>query len=481
MTKIDFSLSESKSEGLKHEFKIVVPHFYYEKRFNELLLVEGKDAKIPGFRPGKAPLPILKQRYGSSIVSKVIDKIMGDCYEHILNEKKLKPALQPKINLDKFEDSQDIELTVIVEVLPEIKPIKLEDLEFEKVSCTTMDDKLKEASENLRKNNRVPGDLQDRAAAKGDIVIIDFTGHLKSGELIQGGSGQEMPLELGSGSFIPGFEEQLVGAKAGDNVTVNVPFPKEYHEPKLAGQDAVFEVTVREVRTVDMANLDDKFAEKMGFKDLTGLQEAIKQQLQNECDKMSMLMAKRHILDHFADTVKFDVPQGLVDMEFDSIWQKHNNYNNQNAANDGAAQKSLTADEEAKEKQQYKDIAERRVRLGLLLADIGRQYEVTVNKEQLEKALMQTVRNYPGQERQVYDYFRNNKEALMGLRAPIFEENVIRLILEKAKTKDKGLSFADMEKEYRELIDDDDSTAHHSEPAHGEEGHVHGPNCHHDH
>ena len=479
MTKTDFSFVEVQSNDLKHEFKITVPHFLYEKRFNERLIIEGKDAKIPGFRPGKAPLPILKQRYGSSIISKVLEQINEDAYKYIINDKKLKPALAPKISLDKFESDQDIELTVTIEVLPEIKPVKLEKLSFETVSCNTMDAQLTEATDKLRQHNRMPGEKQDRAAAKGDIVMIDFKGRLKNGDIIEGGSGDNMPLELGSGSFIPGFEEQLIGAKSNDNVTVNVPFPKDYHAPKLAGQEAIFDVFVREVCGTVSADLNDEFAEKMGLKTLQELKDSMKQQLQNECDKMSMLIAKRHILDYFADTIKFKVPQGLVDLEFESIWQKYKNFVGNAAANDGAQALSTSSEEEVHEKQQYKDIAERRVRLGLLLADVGRQYEVMVTKQELEKALMETALSYKGHERQAFDYLRNNKEALEGLRASIFEENVIKLILDKAQKTVRELSFSDMQKEYRELIDEDDHDDHSAQ--HGEEGHVHGPDCQHDH
>ena len=481
------NINEIKSDGLKQEFKLTIPYSHYDKKHTEELLKVGTTSKIAGFRPGKAPLQLLKQRFGNRVTSDVLENVIEEGVKHLIQEKNLKPALKPKVSLEHFAEGQDIEIKIDVETLPVIKTVDLKSLSFERMICEFPEHKLSENFDKLRQRSRNPGEIKDQAAENGDAVIIDFVGHLENGTKIDGGSGEGATLELGSGTFIPGFEEQLIGAKSGDKVSVRVPFPQNYHEAKLAGKNAIFDVHVREIRGVEMPELSEDFATNIGFKDVAELQDFMRQQVQKDCDMMTRLIAKRHILDQFAEKMHFEVPQGLVELEFNTIWQQFLEHQTK-AISTGQLEKMPSDEEQEKEKQQYRDIAERRVRLGLLLADIGQHHHVVVTQRELENALQQTMRRYPGQERQIYDYFRNNQTALANLRAPIFEDKVIDLILEKANLTDNVVSYKALEDQVRELTEDDDTLDQKAFHQEGdgfsvfdhEDDHVHGPDCHHD-
>jgi trigger factor len=455
-------INEIKVDGLRREFEVTIPHTQFEHYFNERLLRIGQTAKIPGFRPGKVPLSILKQRYGHSIKSEVLDQALQAGVQYLLSEKKLKPAVQPRVDLKDYSEGKDIHVSVSLEVLPEVKPVPLEELAFEKTVCDFPDEKFKAACEDLCKRNRTSGEAQDKAAEKGDAVLIDFDSHLEDGSAIEEGQGKDVLLELGSDTFLPGFEDKLIGAKAGDEVTIPITLPEDYHLSHVAGKKAIFTVKVREVRPIHTPELNDELAVKLGFQDVKALEDFIKKQLEERCKRMSFLIVKRQILDHFAETIQFDVPQSLVDLEFKTIWEQHRTHvakaigANPSQKDDHAA----SAEEEEREKQQYRDIAERRVRLGLVLADIGRQYEVHVTQRELEAAILQVALRYPGKERQVFDFFRNNKSALANLRAPIFEDKVIELIIDKAKITEKKVSFNELEQLVTDLLEGEEEHTH---------------------
>lgn len=435
--------TEVKSEGLKKEYKVIVPKTHLDKRLNERLMSLGETAKIPGFRPGKAPLPILKQRYGKSVQGEVLEKSVQESIAELVKEKKVKPALRPDVKIDSFDEKKDLELTVSLEVMPDFDAPEIEKLTFERLACEPTAAELKESLTRIASGNAISEDIKKpRASKKGDVLIIDFEGSV-DGELFKGGTAKGVSLELGSGSFIPGFEDQLIGKKADDDVEVKVTFPKDYHEKTLAGKEALFKTKVNKIQEKIVPEVNDEFAKKLGLESAEKLEDAVKKQLSDERNQMSFLVSKRSVLDTLADKTKFEVPDGLVEAEFETIWKQYESQlggdNDENSKANKPTKKELEAD-----KKQYRDIAERRVRLGLVLAEIGRQYEVTVTSKELDQAIIETARRYPGQERQVVEHFKGNDQALANLRAPIFEDKVIRLILDKAKTKDKKTSLDDL-------------------------------------
>lgn len=435
--------TEVKSEGLKREYKVVVPQSHLEKRLNERLLSLGETAKIPGFRPGKAPLPILKQRYGKSVQGEVLEKSVQESITELVKEKAVKPALRPDVKVDHFDEKKDLELTVTLEVMPNFQPPEIEELSFERLVCEPTEAELDETLTRIASNNTISEDLKKpRASQKGDVLVIDFEGSV-DGEIFKGGTAQGVSLEIGSGSFIPGFEDQLIGKKVNDDVDVKVTFPEDYHEKSLAGKEALFKTKVHKIQTKIIPEVNDEFAKQLGLETADKLKEAVTKQLKEERDQMAFLVSKRSVLDTLAEGATFEVPEGLVEAEFDAIWKQYESQ--MGADNDDPSKTKKPSEEELeKDKKQYRDIAERRVRLGLLLAEIGRQYDVFVTSKELDQAIVETARRYPGQERQVIEHFKGNDQALANLRAPIFEDKVIRLILDKSKTTDKSTSYEDL-------------------------------------
>lgn len=439
---------EIKVEKLRHEYAVTASAQEYETRLNERLAEVGRTAKIPGFRPGKVPLPILKQRYESGVKAQVVERVVQLALEKLYKDKNLKPALKPDINFQSVDQTKNIEFTVSFDVLPVLDPLKLEEVTLERLTAEMPEAKLEEARKNLRERNRalsVPKEA--RPAQLGDVVTINFVGTCE-GNLIPKGSGEGVDLELGSGTFIDTFEAQLVGKKVGDHVDVKVTFPNTYPEKKLAGKPAHFSVDITNLREYVTPEWDENFAEKLGFEKLADLDEAVKKQLDAECERMSFIVAKRNLLD-FLDKHKFDIPESLMEIEFQTIWKHYLELQK----SDPEALKQKSSSEKDEDQAQYRQIAERRVRLGLILADIGRRYEVSVTNKELEAALLTTMRRYPGQEKEVYGYFKNNPQALATLRAPIFEDKVVKLVLDKANITLNPVSYAELEKAVKDVTE----------------------------
>lgn len=432
-------ITETSAEGLRRDFKVVITAQDIESRVQTRLTEVGKTVKIPGFRPGKVPMPILKQRYGQSVMGEVLEAAVNDGAQKAVSDNNLRPALQPKIEVLKFDPGQDLEFAVAVELLPEIEPADLSAVEIEKPVAAVADDTVTEALGRLSKGRRTTEKVEeDRAAVTGDILLIDFDGSV-DGEKRPGMKGDDYELELGSGSFIPGFEDQLVGAKAGSDVTVNVSFPAEYHAAELAGKAAVFEVKVKEIRVGKDAELNDDLAKTFGFDDLEALKAAIKERTEGEYGQTSRLRAKRSLLDKLAELHSFDVPAGMVEIEFEQIWKR---------LQEELARGGADAEDEGKSeddlKAEYRDIAVRRVRLGLLLSEIGRRNNITVSREELQKAMFDEVRRYPGQEQQVFEFFQKNPQAVESLRAPIYEDKVVDFILGTVKVNEVTVSVEEL-------------------------------------
>ncbi len=432
-------ITETSAEGLRRDFKVVITAQDIESRVQTRLTEVGKTVKIPGFRPGKVPMPILKQRYGQSVMGEVLEAAVNDGAQKAVSDNNLRPALQPKIEVLKFDPGQDLEFAVQVELLPEIEPADLSAVEIEKPVAAVADDTVTEALSRLSKGRRTTEKVEeDRAAVTGDILLIDFDGSV-DGEKRPGMKGDDYELELGSGSFIPGFEDQLVGTKAGSDVSVNVSFPAEYHAAELAGKAAVFEVKVKEIRVGKDAELNDDLAKTFGFDDLEALKAAIKERTEGEYGQTSRLRAKRALLDKLAELHSFDVPAGMVEIEFEQIWKR---------LQEELARGGADAEDEGKSeddlKAEYRDIAVRRVRLGLLLSEIGRRNNITVSREELQKAMFDEVRRYPGQEQQVFEFFQKNPQAVESLRAPIYEDKVVDFILGTVKVNEVTVSVEEL-------------------------------------
>jgi trigger factor len=433
-------ITETSAEGLRREYKVVITAQDIESRVQTRLIEVGKTVKMPGFRPGKVPMPILKQRYGMSVMGEVLEAAVQESVDKLVADNNLRPALQPNVKaVDQFAEGKDFTLDVSVELLPEFEPADLSGVEIEKPVAVVADEAVTESLDRLAKARRTTEKVEDdRAAVTGDVLLIDFDGSV-DGEKRPGMKGEGHELELGSNSFIPGFEEQLVGAKAGSDVTVTVTFPTEYHAAELAGKDAVFEVKVHEIRAAKDAELNDDLAKSFGFDDLEGLKTAISERIGDEYAGTSRLRAKRTLLDKLAELHDFDVPAGMVEIEFEQIWKRLQD----ELANGGADAEDKDKDEEAL-KAEYRDIAVRRVRLGLLLSEIGRRNNVTVSREELNKAMIDEVRRYPGQEQQVFEFFRKNPQAVESLRAPIYEDKVVDFILGSVKVNEVTVSVEEL-------------------------------------
>ncbi|HEX9462038.1 MAG TPA: trigger factor [Alphaproteobacteria bacterium] len=442
-------VTEISSEGLKREFKVVVASTDIETKMNDRLEELGRTAKLPGFRPGKVPMPVLKKRFGQSVLGEVLERAVNDSSSQAMGERGLRPAVQPKIEITSFTEGNNLEYKMAVELLPDIKPMNFGDLSLERMKAEASDEEINSALERIAEHNRKTDKVTaERPTQKGDVAVIDFVGRI-DGQEFPGGAAKDHRLELGSNQFIPGFEDQLVGHKAGTTTDVKVTFPKEYGSDKLAGKDAVFTVTIKEIHEKQPAVVDEAFAKAMGFDDVPTLKKSVGEQITRDYSRRSRARLKRQLLDKLAETHDFQVPQGMVDMEFDAIWRSV-----EEARKRGDQDPTITGKSDDDLKKEFRGIAERRVRLGLLLSEVGRLNNIEVTQEEVNRALIEEARRFPGQERKVVDFYRNQPEALAQLRAPLFEDKVIDFIVEMAKVTDKPVSSADLLKD-----PDDEATA----------------------
>lgn len=443
-------VTETSSEGLKRAFKVVVDAAEIETKTQAKLADIGSKVNIPGFRPGKIPPSVLKQRYGQAVMGEVVEEVVSESATKTISERDLKPALQPKIEIDSFDEGKDLEYTMEVELLPEFDVMDLSKLELERLKVKVGDQEVNEAIERILES-RKDSEPADKAAEEGDIAVIDFVGKI-DGVSFDGGSAEGHQLELGSGTFIPGFEEQLVGVKAGDEKEVTVKFPDDYRAEHLAGKEAVFEVKVQEVRKTVPATLNDDLAKSFGQDSVDDLKAAIRGEIENDYNGVARMRVKRQLLDALADEHEFTVPDGMVESEFEQIWKQFDERrkNNPDEIDDEDKEKS---DDELKE--EYREIAARRVRLGLVLAEIGDDNDIDVSKDEVTRAILQEAQRYPGRENEVFEYFQKNESAIAGIRAPIYEEKVVDYILELAKVTDKEVSPEELLKITQEEADAD--------------------------
>jgi trigger factor len=435
-------ITQKAVEGLKHEFTVTLSASDIDEKVDRRLNELAGQVRLPGFRPGKVPFSLLKKRFGDSVLGEVLERAVNDSSQQAIEERGLKPALQPKIELKNFEKGKDLEYTMAIEVLPEFEPMDFSGLKLERLTATVAEDEVEKTLERIAKDYRKTEPAPaDHAAAKGDVVVIDYKGSIE-GEEFPGGSGEGHYLELGSNQFIPGFEEQLEGLKAGEQKRVDVTFPEDYPAKTVAGKAASFEVTVKEVRLPAASAVDEELAKNLGLENLDALRKSVREQIEKQYADVAKNRLKRALLDVLAEHHKFDVPVGMVDLEFDQIWRQIEETKKQGQLDPEDAAKS-----EDELKSDYRAIAERRVRLGLLLSEVGRRHNISVPTEEMNRAMIDEARRHPGQERQVLDFFKNTPGALAQLRAPLFESKVVDFILELAKPTEKPVSVEELMKD----------------------------------
>ena len=415
---------EKEQKGLSYSYSVTVPAADIAKEQEAELQRIGGKVKIPGFRPGKVPMNVLKSKYGKDVMGDVLQNSINEAVRKLVDEKKVRPALQPDIKITSFEEESDLVFDVNFEVFPQVPALDYDKLTVEELVVEVPESEVQASLERLAKSRQHPH-TKDGAAEKGDVVKIDFLGK-RDGVPFDGGKGEGFQLELGSGQFIPGFEEQLIGAKVGDKVEVNVTFPEQYHSKSLAGQPATFDVTVHEVAYLHTPEINDNFAQSIGFEDLGKLTDAVKEQLGAEFKNASRTKAKKQLFDLLDETLSYEIPQGMLKLERESILQQV-----EQAKQAGDPDLKDKSEDELKE--EYEAIAKRRVKLGILLSEIGRSNNIQITREEISAAVMNQARNYPGQEDKVFDFYRKNPQQLEELRGPILEEKAVDFILSKVK------------------------------------------------
>ena len=434
-------VTETLKDGLKRGYTITVPAAELEAKVQEKLVEAQPDIEIKGFRKGKVPLAILKKQFGARLMGDAMQDAIDGAMKGHFEATGDRPALQPEVKMvggETWAEGQDVVVELSYEALPEVPEFDASKIKLEKLIVKADDAAVEEALKNLAESAQSFDDRKKGAKAKdGDQIVIDFKGSV-DGEEFQGGSAEDYPLVLGSKSFIPGFEDQLVGAKVGDEVSVKVTFPAEYGAKHLAGKDAVFACTVKAVKEPKAAEIDDELAKKFGAEDLAALKTQITQRLEAEYTGASRAVLKRALLDKLDELVKFELPSKLVEAEAAQIAHQlwHEEHPEEHGHNHGSIE---TTDE-------HKSLAERRVRLGLLLAEVGRKAEVTVTDAEMTQAVLAAARQYPGQERQYFEFVQKNQQVQQQLRAPIFEDKVVDLIVGQAKVTEKEVSKEDLQK-----------------------------------
>lgn len=437
------NVTETLSQGLKREFQVVLNATDLKTRLDDGLQgLQGK-AKINGFRPGKVPVEHLRRLYGRSVMADVVQNAVNEANQKIVADHGLKLAFEPQIkfpeNKDEIEAAMeakgDLAFTVALEVLPKIELADISDVALSKPVAEVPDSDVDAALERMAGQNRSFSDKGDGATAvSGDRLMISFVGTLE-GKPFDGGTGEGIPLDLGAGQFIPGFEQQLEGVKAGETRTVKVTFPENYTATQLAGKPAEFEVTVTEVQAPEPVKIDDELATSFGMESLDALKSAIREQIGRDFAAQSRRKLKKSLLDALDGKYTFDLPPTLVEQEFASVWS-HVEADMKDAKksfeDEGTTEDAARAD--------YRKIAERRVRLGLVLAEIGEQAKVQISDDEVTQALVERARQFPGQEKQVWEFYRKNPQALAEIRAPIFEEKVVDHLLLQVKIEDQPVS-----------------------------------------
>ncbi|APG11546.1 MULTISPECIES: trigger factor [Bradyrhizobium] len=443
-------VTETLSEGLKHEFKISVPASDLDAKAGAKLVDLKDKVRINGFRPGKVPVAHLKKVYGRSVMAETIDQTIRDTNTQLFSDRGFKLATEPKITMpseqaeveELLNGKTDLTYTVAIEVVPAIALADFKSFQVEKPVADVSDTDVDEAIKRIADSNRgYAAKAEGAKAESGDRVTINFKGTI-NGEVFEGGTGEGIQVAIGSNTFIPGFEEQLTGIGAGETRTLKVSFPKNYMNDKLAGQPAEFETTATSIEAPQDVAIDDEFAKTLGLESLDKLKEAARERLAAEFAGATRQRVKRALLDRLDEAHRFEAPPSLVDEEFNLMW------NSVKAEMDSAGKTFADEDTtEDKAKDEYRKIADRRVRLGLVLSEIGEKNKITVTDDEVGRAVIERARSMPGREKEVWDYYRSNAQALAQLRAPIYEDKVVDFILELANVTEKKVSREDLYKD----------------------------------
>jgi trigger factor len=444
-------VTETLSDGLKRNYTVVLPVADLESRRTERLTTLGKTLRLPGFRPGRVPMPIVKQRYGTAVSAEVLEESVTEATRKVLSERGLRPAQTPKVNMvteNPTALTSDLEFKVELEVLPDIALPDFGAIELVRVKAEVAQEAVDKALAQIAKFNHslepIPAETLDargHGATAGEVVTVDYEGKI-DGVLFDGGKGTDTPVEIGGGGFIPGFAEQLEGSRPGENRTLNVTFPENYATAALAGKPATFDITVKQVSIQTIPPIDDDLAKKLGADNLTAVREMIVSRQQQEYDLISRMRLKKQLLDALTVLADFPVPSSIADREFDSIWEQFE-----------SARKAGTQDEEDKSKDddtlkaEYREIAVRRVRLGLLLAEIGRLNNIMISEQELDRALYQRAMQHPGQEAQMLELLRKYPQLTDTVRGPLLEDKVVDFVLELAKITDKVVTPEELAQE----------------------------------
>ncbi|MEW9918534.1 trigger factor [Marimonas sp. MJW-29] len=442
-------VNETLNEGLKRGYAITLTAAELDAKVNEKLAEAQPEVEMKGFRKGKVPMALLKKQFGQRVMGEAMQESIDGAMNKHFEDSGDRPAMQPEVKMtnEDWKEGDDVEVEMTYEKLPEIPELDLSKIKLEKMVVKAEDAAIQEALENLAENAQDFKARKKGSKAKdGDQVVMDFVGKV-GGEAFEGGSAEDFPLVLGSGNFIPGFEEQLVGVKAGEEKTVTVTFPEQYQAEHLAGKEATFDCTIKEVKEPVAAEINDELATKFGAEDLAALKSQIAEHLEAEYAGAARAVMKRALLDELDKMVDFDLPPSLVEAEAKQI--AHQLWHEDNPDVQGHDHPEIETTEE------HQKLATRRVRLGLLLAEIGQKAEVEVSDAEMTQAIMAQARQYPGQERQFFEFVQQNQQMQQQLRAPLFEDKVIDHIAEQTKVKDKEVSKDDLQKAVEALEDAD--------------------------
>ncbi len=458
-------IAETLNQGLRREYSLVIPAAALAARIDVRLAEVSKQIRMPGFRPGKVPANLVRKMHGEALRGEALQAAVSDGVQLLLSERQLRPATQPQVDLEgDAAEGEDVSFKVALEILPTVEDVKIEGLSLEKLVVPADDDVMNEMLQRLAgQQQRTEPAAAKYKAKTGDTVVIDFEGRV-NGELFDGGKGEGMRVTIGSGMLIPGFEDQLIGAKANDERVIKVTFPDDYNVADLKGQPAEFAIVVQGVETPVETAMDDEFAKGLGIDSLDALKEILKDQIEAELGGLTRTHMKRKLLDTLASRHDFEVPESMVASEFEQIWAQL-----QQEAGRDADPAAAAAGLEA-EREDYRRIAERRVRLGLLLSEIGQRNSITVTAAEMNRLIGQEASRYPGEQAKVVKFFQENPMAAAQLRAPLYEDKVVDFLLGQAEILERAVSRAELEA----AIEDEDETP-------GAGGHVHGPNCDHDH
>ena len=442
---------EKSAEGLSRVIAVTIPASELNAKLDAKAAEVAPQMKLKGFRPGKVPVSHVRKTYGRDLMGEIVNDALNQSSQKALDDAKLRPAAPAEMKLVSNMDQvvagkEDLSYEMALEVMPDFKPVDPKSLKLTRPVYEASDADLDEALKELAGQAKTYEDKGGKApkAAEGDQLTIDFVGKI-DGEVFEGGSAEDADLIIGSNRFIPGFEEQLTGAKIGDEKTIEVTFPENYQAAHLAGKAATFDVKVKALKAPQDSKIDDDFAKRLGLESIDKLKELLRDNLNQQYKGAARFKLKRALLDQLDEKHSFDLPPKMVEAEFDGIWQQVEADKEAGRLPEADAKKS-----DKKLKEEYRKIAERRVRLGLVLAEIGRENNVTVTDQELNNAIMAEARNYPGQEQAVLNFYRQNPNAAAGMRAPIYEEKVCDLIFDQAEVKEEAISKEDLLKDDEE-------------------------------